>query len=101
MVMAFAGPFQGAMFLIEVDAYSKWPEAIVMKSTTVEHTMDALRTVFARCGLPEQLVSDNGPQFTSEAFAIFVKANALNIHVPEVHHTIHLQMDLLKDLYSP
>ena len=49
------------MFLIVVDAYSRWLEAIVMRSKTVEHTMDALRTVFARCGLPEQLVSDNGP----------------------------------------
>ena len=69
-----------------------------MKSTIVEHTMDALRTVFARCGLPEQLVSDNGPQFTSEAFsAIFIKAN-MALNIPEVHHTIHLQMDLLKDL---
>ena len=65
------------MFLIVVDAYSKWPEAIVMKSTIVKHTMDALRTVFARCDLPEQLVSDNGPQFTSEAFAIFMKANGI------------------------
>ena len=50
---------------------------MVIKSTTVEHTMDALRTVFAKCGLPEQLVSDDGPQFTSEAFAIFMKANGI------------------------
>ena len=73
-----------------------------MKSTTVEHIMDALRTVFARCGLPEQLVSDNGPQFTSEAFTIFMKANSIK-HTRS-HGTIpsmHLQMDLLKGLYSP
>ena len=30
------GPFQGSKFLIVV-THSKWPEAIVMKSTTVEH----------------------------------------------------------------
>ena len=44
----------------------------LMKSTTVKHTMDALKTVFASCDLPEQLVSDNGQQFTSEAFAIML-----------------------------
>ena len=57
----------------------------VEKGTTVEHTMTALKTVFASCGLLEQPVSDNGPQFMSEAFAIFMKARAL-----EVHYIIHL-----------
>ena len=27
----FAGPFQGSMFLVAVDAHSKWPEVFVMK----------------------------------------------------------------------
>ena len=35
----FAGPFQGAMFLVAVDAYSKWPEVIVLSSTTVSKTL--------------------------------------------------------------
>ena len=62
----FAGPFLG-MFLVIVDAHSKWPEVIIMHSkTTTSKTVEALRTVFARNGLPEQLVSDNGPQFTAE-----------------------------------
>ena len=26
----FAGPFQGAMFLVGIDAYSKWPEVRLM-----------------------------------------------------------------------
>ena len=64
----FAGPFQGAMFFVAVDAYSKWPFVTVMNSTTVEKTIDALRQLFAMYGIPEQLVSDNGSQFTSEAF---------------------------------
>ena len=33
----FAGPFQGKMFLIIVDAHSKWPEVIIMSSTTADH----------------------------------------------------------------
>ena len=69
----FAGPFMGKMFFIIIDAHSKWPEVITMSATTAKHTIDALRSVFAHFGLPEQLVSDNGPQFTSEEFAQFMR----------------------------
>ena len=73
----FAGPFQGAMFFVAVDAYSKWPFVTVMNSTTVEKTIDALRQLFATYGIPEQLVSDNGSQITSEAFTVFLKMNGI------------------------
>ena len=45
--------------------------------TTVNKMIEILRHVFAMYGLPEQLVSDNGPQFTSEEFAIFMKLNGV------------------------
>jgi hypothetical protein len=48
-----------------------------MQSTTVNKTIDVLRQMFARNGLPEQVVSDNGPQFTSEEFAVFMKTNGV------------------------
>lgn len=64
----FAGPFQSAMFLIVVDAHSKWPEIFEMKSTTNNATINTLRTLFARQGIPVEVVSDNGPQFRSEEF---------------------------------
>ena len=60
----FAGPFLGKMFLIIVDTHSKWPEVIVMPSTTSQTTIETLQTLFSRYDLPEQVVSDNGPQFT-------------------------------------
>ena len=54
------------MFLVVVDAHSKWPEVIQMPSTTSSKTIEALRNLFAKYSLPEQLVLDNGPQFASE-----------------------------------
>jgi transposase InsO family protein len=39
--------------------------------------VEALRTVSARNGLPEQLVSDNGPQFTAAEFQLFLKKNGV------------------------
>ena len=48
-----------------------------MTSTTTEKTLEALRTLFARYGLPRRVVSDNGPQFTSSGFKDCMKANGV------------------------
>ena len=73
----FAGPYQNKMFLIVVDAHSKWPEVIQMASTSAEQTIIALPRLFATYGLPLQLVSDNGPQFTAVEFQHFLKGNGV------------------------
>ena len=73
----FAGPFQGQMFLIVVDSHSKWPEVVAMKKTTAEATISELRRLFSCYGLPEQVVSDNGPQFVSEEFQAFLNGNGV------------------------
>ena len=68
----FMVPFQGAMLLVVVDAYSKWPDVFEMQNTTASRTIEWLRSLFCSYGYPEQLVSDNGPQFVSEEFARFL-----------------------------
>ena len=47
------------------------------KYTTVMSTLSVLRHLFAVYGLPEQVVSDNGPQFSSEVFTKFLQANGV------------------------
>ena len=73
----FAGPFLGTTFFIAVDAHSKWPEVYEMSSVTSARTIMVLRHLFAKYGIPEQLVSDNGSQFTSDEFAEFLRANGV------------------------
>ena len=48
-----------------------------MSSTTATKTISVLREIFARYGLPQQLVSDNGPQFSAEEFSMFLKSNGI------------------------
>ena len=81
----FAGPFLGKSFLIIVDAHSKWSEVIPMMTTTDKKTIAELRRVFSIHGLPEQIVSDNGTQFTSEVFQQLIGENGIK-HVRSTPH---------------
>ena len=93
----FAGPIQGKMMLVVVDAHSKWPELATMTSTTAPATIRVLREMFATYGLPQQLVSDNGPQFTSTEFADFLEQNGSSIS--RVLLITHPPMVQLRDSY--
>lgn len=75
--MDFVVPFLGKMLLIATDAHSKWPEAIIMTTTTAAKTVNVLHDIFAKNGLPRQLVSDNGPQFCADEFTRFMKENRI------------------------
>ncbi|CAB4003252.1 Transposon Ty3-G Gag-Pol poly [Paramuricea clavata] len=63
------------MFLVVVDAYSKYLEIVPMSNATSTTTITALRHIFSNFGLPEHIVSDNGSQFTSEEFQKFLNDN--------------------------
>ena len=82
----FAGPFMGHMFMIVVDAHSKWPEVIRMKLTTARRTVNALRRIFATHGIPVRIVTDNGPQFVSKEFQDFCTANGIQHTLSAPYH---------------
>ena len=82
----YAGPFEGKMFLLIVDAYSKWLEVHATTSSTSTITIELLRKSFASLGLPEVVVSDNGTTFTSQEFADFMKNNGIrHVRSPPYH----------------
>ena len=64
---------EGQHVLVLIDAHSKWIEAILVGTATTASTIHVLRNVFASTGIPEQLVSDNGPQFTSLGSSNFAR----------------------------
>lgn len=69
----FAGPMRGRYYLVLVDSHSKWPEVVPMRDITTSATIRELSSIFARFGIPVQLVSDNGPQLTSQEFENFLQ----------------------------
>ena len=56
---------KGATFLLVVDYFSRYVETTKLASTTSSAIITALKSIFARFGIPEIVVSDNGPQFVS------------------------------------
>eukprot|EP00731_Ephydatia_muelleri_P021050 Em0013g777a len=76
----YAGPFEGSSWLVVVDAFSKWIEIKPQRSTTTSGTVKALREIFCRFGLPRVIVSDNGPQFSSQEFKQFCDSNNI-VHI--------------------
>ena len=85
----FAGPFLDRMFFVLVDAHSKWPDFVEMKTTTSTKTIEVLRSIFSRNGIPAQIVSDNGSQFSSDhtdEFATFMKRNGIKHYKSAPYH---------------
>ena len=82
----YAGPFLGHMFLIVVDAYSKWTEDCVMRTSTATATVEKMRGIFATHGLPVLVVSDNGPCFSSLEFKMFMKNNGIRHIFTALYH---------------
>ena len=73
-------------FLVAIDSHSKWIEVHHMTSTNAGRTIDELCLIFATHGLPEEVASDNGPQFTSTEFAEFMQKNGIkHTLVPPYH----------------
>ncbi|XP_057312326.1 uncharacterized protein K02A2.6-like [Hydractinia symbiolongicarpus] len=73
------GPFPtGENLLVCIDYFSRFPEVEILHKITSTAIVTKLRKLFSRYGAPEELVSDNGPQFVSNTFKKLM--NEFNIH---------------------
>jgi transposase InsO family protein len=100
----------GHVFFIIIDSYSKWVEVFIMGSTTAEKTIAKLRTLFSSYGMPEVVVSDNGPPYQSEELKTFFRNNGIKfLNIPPGHAQSNgaaeravqvLKTSLLKQLFS-
>ena len=66
------------MYLIVVDAFSKWVKVAITHTASSEATIEGLHHMFATHGVPDTIVSDNASSFTSEQFAMFCSRNNIN-----------------------
>ena len=102
--------FKGVTYLLVVDYFSRYPEITKLTSTTSLDIINALKSTFSRYGIPEMVMSDNGPQYSSQEFRDFAKAYNFN-HVTSSTHfaqsngqaerTVQTLKKLLKESSDP
>ena len=63
--------FNGAHYLPSVDYYSKWIEIAKLSNLNSNNVICHLKSQFAKYGIPDELISGNGPQYSSLAFKEF------------------------------
>ena len=59
-------------YLIIVDYYSKFSYIRKLSTTTSAMVAEQTKQILSECGIPRRVISDNGIQFTGEAYQLFV-----------------------------
>lgn len=69
--------------LCMVDYATRYPEAVALKHITTEDVAEAMLSVFSRVGIPEEILSDLGTQFTSD----LMKEVSRLLSIKQLHST--------------
>lgn len=59
--------------MLIVDHYSNFIDYAPPRETTSSHTENCMNSMFSRFGIPEKVISDNGPQYDSREFKTFAE----------------------------
>ena len=65
--------FKNSKYLLLVDYYSRFPVLHKLGNTTFKVLVQEMKAVFAELGVPNVIVSDGGPQYTSAELRDFMK----------------------------
>jgi len=69
----FLGPVDGKMFIVIIDAFSKWLYVKHLLNIITVSTIKVLREYFSIWRIPKKLVTDNGPSLCSNEMEEFLK----------------------------
>ena len=97
--------YQGHKYLVMVCYYSRFIEILHMSSTNSSSVISRLKGVFARFGIPDVLVSDNGPPFGSVDFRDFtqvygIKHTTSSPHFPQANGEVERAVQVAKRILS-
>ena len=78
---------KGRNYLVTVDYYSDFLEVDYLSTTTTKRVITKLKGLFARYGIPLQMVTDCGPQILSREFRNFTTEWAIqHVTLSPEHH---------------
>jgi hypothetical protein len=75
------GPFPSGEYILGIiDAYSRWPDALITKSTTSKTITKLLVQTFSTHGFPSQITTDNAANLTSAEVKEFCEEYGIKHH---------------------
>ena len=77
---------QGQQYLVIVDYYSGFIKIDPLTHLTAKHVINHCKSQFSHHGIPDTLISDNGPQFSSHELQQFVKQYQIDHHTSSLYH---------------
>ena len=77
---------QQKQYLVIVDYYSGFVELDLLIHTTAKQVIKHCKSQFSRHGIPDVLISDNGPQFSSHEFQQFIKQYQIDHRTSSPYH---------------
>ena len=96
--------FEGDSYLPLVDYTSRYPIICKLTSMTAQHVIGHLKIIFSEYGLPDTIVSDNGPCYMAEAFTKIMQEYTVN-HItsspnyPQSNELAEMFLQTVKSLF--
>ena len=96
--------FAAQDYLLVEDYFSKYPEVVRVDSKSAEVTVEVMKGIFARHGIPTTVISDNVP-FNSKHFKEFAKEWQFNLitsspHFPQSNGLAERNVQTIKSLFK-
>jgi len=80
-------PGQLEFIIVAVDYFTKWIEAVALASTTVASVKKFMwQNIICRYGLPQEIVTDRGPQFNSPILSEWCENLGIKLKIASVAH---------------
>ena len=94
---------KGDRYLLAVDYFSQYPEVYKLSSTMSNAIIAVLKSIFAHHGIPEILLSDNGPQYAFKEFSEFAQSYQFNhltssLRFPQSNGQVERMVQTIKKL---
>jgi transposase InsO family protein len=85
------GPFKKCKggfthIFVAVDKFTKWVEVKPATSITMSKAVEFIRELMYRFGVPNNIIIDNGTQFTAREFKDFCADSGIKINYASVSH---------------
>ena len=82
----YSAPVTHKYLIVVHDLHSKWPEVKACSHVDSKEVIVFLCDLLVRWGLPRVVITDNGPQFRSHHFAIFLSSKGIQHSRTAVYH---------------